>query len=60
MINLYDDLSCDMLCLLTAQQYISKYKEQAKNLVNIHLALFRLKKYKTDILVTFNDPISIQ
>ncbi len=57
---LNDVESCDTVCLLTAQHSISKYKETAKNLVNLHLALFRLNKYKTDILVTFNDTISIQ
>uniref|UniRef100_A0A671QH71 Uncharacterized protein n=1 Tax=Sinocyclocheilus anshuiensis TaxID=1608454 RepID=A0A671QH71_9TELE len=31
----------------------------AKNTVNIHLSLFRLPQYTTDILVTFNDPVCI-
>jgi len=33
---------------------------QAKNTVNIHLCLFRLPQYTTDILVTFNDPVCIK
>jgi hypothetical protein len=38
---------------------MSKYKETAKNLVDLHLVLFRFKQYSTDILITFNDPIYI-
>ncbi|XP_053086495.1 ran guanine nucleotide release factor [Pangasianodon hypophthalmus] len=44
---------------LTGAQLISKFNEEAKNIVNIHLCLFRLPQYSTDILITFNDPVSI-
>ena len=39
---------------------MSKYKEHAKNLVDLHMVLFRYKDFKTDILITFNDPIIIK
>ncbi|XP_055520941.1 ran guanine nucleotide release factor isoform X2 [Leucoraja erinacea] len=44
---------------LSGRQHVAKFNEQAKNTVNIHLALFRLPQYTTDILVTFNDPTMI-
>lgn len=50
---------CSSAWLLSGAQLISKFNEEAKNTVNIHLCLFRLPQYTTDILVTFNDPVSI-
>ncbi|KAG9351695.1 hypothetical protein JZ751_022946 [Albula glossodonta] len=50
---------CSSAFLLTGTQCISKFNEEAKNVVNIHLGLFRLPQFSTDILVTFNDPVSI-
>ncbi|XP_067879764.1 ran guanine nucleotide release factor [Heterodontus francisci] len=45
--------------LLTGRQRVAKFAEQARNTVNIHLVLFRLPQYSTDILITFNDPTVI-
>lgn len=45
---------------LNGQQSVSKYKESARNLIDLHMALFRLKKFDTDILITFNDPLVIE
>ncbi|XP_036381178.1 ran guanine nucleotide release factor [Megalops cyprinoides] len=50
---------CSSAWLLTGTQHISKFNEEAKNTVNIHLGLFRLPQFSTDILVTFNDPVQI-
>ncbi|KAF4113630.1 hypothetical protein G5714_006175 [Onychostoma macrolepis] len=50
---------CSSAWLLSGAQLISKFNEEAKNTVNIHLCLFRLPLYTTDILVTFNDPVCI-
>ncbi|CAF1215886.1 unnamed protein product [Rotaria sordida] len=45
---------------LFGQQQISKYHEQAKNLVHIHVCLLRLGgDLATDILISFNDPVFI-
>lgn len=44
---------------LTGTQSVSKFNEEARNTVTIHLGLFRLPQFSTDILVTFNDPQSI-
>ncbi|XP_026875866.1 ran guanine nucleotide release factor isoform X2 [Electrophorus electricus] len=52
-------LECSSAWLLSGAQLISKFSEEAKNTVNIHLGLFRLPQYSTDILVTFNDPVII-
>ncbi|XP_048476046.1 ran guanine nucleotide release factor [Rhincodon typus] len=45
--------------LLSGRQQVAKFNEQARNTVTIHLALFRLPQYSTDILITFNDPTII-
>nr|ADO28291.1 ran guanine nucleotide release factor [Ictalurus furcatus] len=50
---------CSSAWILTGAQLISKFNEEAKNIVKIHLCLFRLPEYTTDILITFNDPFSI-
>ncbi len=39
---------------------MAKYHESAKNLVSLHVALFRFKAFETDILITFNDPVYIK
>ncbi|CAF3286072.1 unnamed protein product, partial [Rotaria sp. Silwood2] len=45
---------------LFGRQQISKYHEQAKNLVHIHVCLLRLGgDLATDILISFNDPVFI-
>ena len=46
----------------TGQQSVAKFNEtdpNARNLVNIYLALFRLPSYNTDIVITYNIPILI-
>ncbi|XP_012690281.1 ran guanine nucleotide release factor [Clupea harengus] len=50
---------CSSAWLLTGAQLVSKFNEEAKNTVNIHMCLFRLPQFSTDILVTFNDPVII-
>ncbi|XP_060768893.1 ran guanine nucleotide release factor [Neoarius graeffei] len=50
---------CSSAWILTGTQLVSKFNEEVKNTVNIHLCLFRLPQYTTDILITFNDPVSI-
>ncbi|XP_043541958.1 ran guanine nucleotide release factor [Chiloscyllium plagiosum] len=44
---------------LSGRQQVAKFNEGARNTVTIHLALFRLPQYSTDILITFNDPTVI-
>nr|XP_006627500.1 PREDICTED: ran guanine nucleotide release factor [Lepisosteus oculatus] len=50
---------CSSAWLLAGTQLVSKFNEEAKNTVNIYLGLFRLPQHSTDIMVTFNDPVSI-
>ena len=50
---------CESAYYLSGQQLISKFKETAKNVVNIHLALFRIPSKQTDIILTLNDPVNI-
>ncbi|KAF2068875.1 hypothetical protein CYY_009806 [Polysphondylium violaceum] len=45
--------------MMLAQQRVSKFKESAENIVNLHMALVRLERAKTDLLITFNEAISI-
>ncbi|XP_051930243.1 ran guanine nucleotide release factor [Hippocampus zosterae] len=51
--------ACSSAWALTGTQYVSKYNETARNLVRLHLGVFRLPQFGTDVLVTFNDPQSI-
>lgn len=50
---------CSSAWLLTGTQCVSKFNEEAKNIVDIYLALFRLPQFSTDILITFNNPLNI-
>ncbi|KAJ7996088.1 hypothetical protein DPEC_G00233450 [Dallia pectoralis] len=50
---------CSSAWLLTGTQCVAKFNEEAKNTVTIYLGLFRLPQFSTDVLVTFNDPLSI-
>ncbi|XP_047665199.1 ran guanine nucleotide release factor isoform X1 [Tachysurus fulvidraco] len=50
---------CSSAWILTGAQLVSKFNEEAKNTVNIHLCLFRVPQYTADILITFNDPVNI-
>jgi hypothetical protein len=52
--------SCDGVFYLNGQHYISKYKENAMNLVDIHIVVFRYKQFTTDIVFTFNNPVVIK
>jgi hypothetical protein len=46
---------------LFGRQQVSKYHEQAKNIVHIHLCLLRLGgDLATDILISFNDPVFVR
>ena len=50
------------MSFLTGQQQVAKFREdepEARNLVNIFLAVFRLCEYETDIVITYNIPILI-
>ncbi|CAI9619390.1 unnamed protein product [Staurois parvus] len=51
--------SCCSAWALTGHQLVSKFNEQAQNTVTIHMALFRMPQYSTDLLVTFNHPVAI-
>ncbi|XP_041792010.1 ran guanine nucleotide release factor [Chelmon rostratus] len=50
---------CSCAWMLTGTQCISKFNEEARNTVTLHLGLFRLPQFSTDVLITFNDPQSI-
>ncbi|CAL8307015.1 unnamed protein product [Lota lota] len=50
---------CSSAWLLHGAQCVSKFNEEARNAVTVHLGLFRLPQFSTDVLVTFNDPLSI-
>ncbi|XP_070810404.1 ran guanine nucleotide release factor isoform X1 [Pituophis catenifer annectens] len=47
---------CSSAWQLTGRQEVAKFNEEAKNDVCVHLVLLRLPQYRTDLLVTFNDP----
>lgn len=50
---------CSCAWMLTGTQCVSKFNEEARNTVTLHLGLFRLPQFSTDVLITFNDPLSI-
>ncbi|XP_040895438.1 ran guanine nucleotide release factor isoform X2 [Toxotes jaculatrix] len=50
---------CSSAWVLTGTQCVSKFNEEARNTVTLHLGVFRLPQFTTDILITFNDPQSI-
>lgn len=50
---------CVSAWMLTGTQCVSKFNEEARNTVTLHLALFRMPQFSTDILITFNDPLGI-
>ena len=46
---------------LFGRQQVSKYHEQAKNVIHLHLCLLRLGgDLATDILISFNDPVFVR
>lgn len=50
---------CSCAWTLTGTQCVSKFNEEARNTVTLHLGLLRLPQFSTDVLITFNDPQSI-
>ncbi|KAE8294570.1 hypothetical protein D5F01_LYC07524 [Larimichthys crocea] len=50
---------CSSAWMLTGTQRVSKFNEEARNTVTLHLGLFRLPQFSTEVLITFNDPQSI-
>ncbi|KAM3620186.1 uncharacterized protein V6R79_019479 [Siganus canaliculatus] len=50
---------CSSAWMLTGTQCVSKFNEEARNKVTLHLGLLRLPQFSTDILITFNDPQAI-
>lgn len=50
---------CSSAWMLTGTQRVSKFNEDARNTVTLHLGLFRLPQFSTDVLVSFNDPQNI-
>ncbi|XP_057304901.1 ran guanine nucleotide release factor-like isoform X2 [Hydractinia symbiolongicarpus] len=54
--------SCQDAWLLSGRQMVSKFNEtkNAKNLVHIHMVLYRLPQYVTDIVVIMNIPVAIR
>lgn len=50
---------CSSAWMLTGTQCVSKFNEEARNTVILHLGLLRLPQFSTDVLITFNDPQSI-
>ena len=45
---------------ISGQQKIAKFNEAARNTVNIHMGVFRVPEFSTDIVVSFNDPVNIE
>ena len=41
------------------RQQIAKFNEEAKNVVNIYMAVIRIPSVTTDILITLNEPVQI-
>ncbi|XP_064642027.1 ran guanine nucleotide release factor-like [Lineus longissimus] len=50
---------CQSAWFIAGKQKVAKFHESVKNEVNIHMAVFRLQQYDSDILITFNDPVAI-
>eukprot|EP01132_Coremiostelium_polycephalum_P004887 gene4887-6095_t len=45
--------------LLLAQQKVAKFNETAENTINVYMAIVRLERAKTDLLITLNEAIEI-
>ncbi|RVE73958.1 hypothetical protein OJAV_G00036210 [Oryzias javanicus] len=50
---------CSSAWMITGAQCVSKFNEEARNAVTVHLGVIRLPQFSTDVLITFNDPRSI-
>ncbi|XP_068449118.1 ran guanine nucleotide release factor [Clinocottus analis] len=48
--------ACGSAWTLTGTQCVSKFNEEARNTVTLHLGVFRLPQFSTEVLVSFNDP----
>ncbi|PRP77205.1 ran guanine nucleotide release factor-like [Planoprotostelium fungivorum] len=42
--------------MIVGRQAISKYKESARNIVDVYMCIIRLREQTTDIVITLNDP----
>ncbi|GAM27938.1 hypothetical protein SAMD00019534_111140 [Acytostelium subglobosum LB1] len=43
--------------ILKARQMVAKFNETAENTVNVYMAIIRLERCKTDLLITYNEPV---
>ena len=52
---------CTACHYLTGTQKIAKFNESEEdsNIVRVQLVLYRLQEFDTDLVVTFNDPVSV-
>lgn len=41
------------------EQHVSKFREAARNVVNVYLFVLRLPSHEAEILITLNDPVFI-
>ncbi|XP_020557432.1 ran guanine nucleotide release factor [Oryzias latipes] len=52
-------VECSSAWKATGAQRVAKFNEETRNAVTVHLGVFRLPQFSTDVLITFNDPQSI-
>mmetsp|Transcript_90919 Transcript_90919/g.294221 ORF Transcript_90919/g.294221 Transcript_90919/m.294221 type:complete len:197 (+) Transcript_90919:68-658(+) len=53
-------LPADVRCFTgVGEQKVAKFKEACSNRVRVHMCAIRLAEQRTDILLTLNDPVSI-
>ena len=52
--------SAERVWYIKGEQGVAKYNETVKNTVELHMGVFRVPEFDTDILITFNDPINIE
>ena len=45
--------------MILGRMHASKFKESATNLIELHMAIIRIPKITTDILISFNAPVII-
>ncbi|XP_064611266.1 ran guanine nucleotide release factor-like [Liolophura sinensis] len=50
---------CTSVWQLSGRQNVAKFHDTAENIVNVHMGVIRLTEYRTDIVITFNDPVLI-
>ncbi|XP_065061246.1 ran guanine nucleotide release factor-like [Rhopilema esculentum] len=44
---------------LNGTQTVSKFNEEAGNIIQVYLALFRLPQFGTDLVITMNNPVQL-